>query len=75
MRAGRRSFGEFVSQYVPPLPGRYMDVDSGASLAPACPNLLAVTHGQRAGLGGAADRVYVVGKDLVSERPSSSSTP
>ena len=63
--AGRRNYAEFLSQYSPPLPGRFVDVDSGAQLGP-CPDLAAVTHGQRPGIGGAPERVYAVGKDLVS---------
>ncbi|PRW33801.1 tRNA 2-thiouridine(34) synthase isoform B [Chlorella sorokiniana] len=61
---GRRNFGDFLSQYLPPLPGAYVDVDSGQGLGP-CPDLHAVTHGQRPGIGGAHDRVYCVGKDVV----------
>lgn len=63
-RAGRRNFGAFLSQYIPPMPGRYVDVDSGAELGP-CPDLAAVTNGQRPGIGGAPERVYAVGKDVV----------
>ncbi len=62
--AGRRNFGDFLSQYLPALPGTYVDVDSGQRLGP-CPDLHAVTHGQRPGIGGAHDRVYCVGKDVV----------
>lgn len=62
--SGRRNFGDFLSQYLPPLPGAYVDVDSGRRLGP-CPDLHAVTHGQRPGIGGAHDRVYCVGKDVV----------
>lgn len=65
LHAGRRNFADFLHQYLPPLPGRYVDVDSGAALGP-CPDLAAVTHGQRPGIGGAADRMYAVGKDVVS---------
>ena len=53
-----------MEQYVPPLPGRYVDIDTGADLGP-CPNMLAVTHGQRPGIGGAPARVYAAGKDMV----------
>ena len=55
LSAGRRKFGDFLSQYVAPVPGRLVDVGSGADLG-ACPNVLALTHGQRAGIGGAAGR-------------------
>lgn len=63
--AGRRNFAAFLGQYLPPLPGRYVDVDTRRDLG-TCPDLAAVTHGQRPGIGGAADRVYAAGKDLVS---------
>jgi hypothetical protein len=62
--AGRRDFGDFLSQYISPQPGRYVDVDSGTVLGP-CPDVAAVTHGQRPGIGGAPERVYAVGKDVV----------
>jgi len=35
--------------------GLYVDVDSGETLG-ECPDMLALTHGQRAPLGGNADR-------------------
>ncbi len=62
---GRRNFADFLSQYIPPLPGTYVSLDTGVPLG-ACPNILAVTHGQRPGIGGAAGRLYVAGKDVVS---------
>eukprot|EP00887_Chlorella_sp_A99_P008097 scaffold12.g8097.t1 len=62
---GRRDFGDFLSQYAAPVPGRLIDVDTGADLGP-CANLLALTHGQRPGLGGMPARTYVVGKDVVA---------
>ena len=61
---GRRNFAAFLGQYLAPLPGRYVDVGSGAVLG-TCPDLAAVTHGQRPGIGGAPERVYAVGKDVV----------
>ncbi|KAL6784700.1 hypothetical protein ACKKBF_B02850 [Auxenochlorella protothecoides x Auxenochlorella symbiontica] len=60
---GRRRFGAFLEQYLAPLPGRYRDVDSGADLGPAA-NLLALTLGQRASVGGGPQRAYVAGKDV-----------
>ncbi|WIA20569.1 hypothetical protein OEZ85_004959 [Tetradesmus obliquus] len=57
---GRRSFGKFLEDYLPPKPGVYVEVDSGRELG-GCANMLAVTVGQRAvGLGGQQQRVYVV---------------
>lgn len=61
----RRSFGSFLEQYVPPLPGRYVDAGSGTDLGP-CANLLALTPGQRAPLGGGGARRYIAGKDLAA---------
>lgn len=60
---GRRSFGKFLEAYLPPKPGLYIDAVSGAALGP-CSNMLAVTVGQKPGLGGQKSRVYAVGKDL-----------
>ena len=53
--AGRRDFGDFMSQYVAPVPGQFVDVDSGRVLGP-CSNILAVTWGQRSAIGGMPDR-------------------
>lgn len=68
-RPGRRGLSLSLIQSPchspPPTLGSYVDVDSGRELGP-CPDLAAVTHGQRPGIGGAADRVYAVGKDVVS---------
>lgn len=62
---GRRDFGAFLEQYTPPMPGQYIDVDSGTYRG-RCANMLALTHGQRAGLGGCEVPMYVVGKNLRS---------
>ena len=53
--AGRRDFGDFMSQYVAPVPGQFVDVDSDRVLGP-CSNILAVTWGQRSAIGGMPDR-------------------
>jgi hypothetical protein len=60
---GRRPFGDFIEQYVPPAPGRFVCASTGADLGP-CANLHALTPGQRAPLGGGAGRRYIAGKDL-----------
>ncbi|GAB4823030.1 hypothetical protein N2152v2_010076 [Parachlorella kessleri] len=62
---GRRNFADFLAQYIPPLPGTFVSVDSGKALG-VCPNILTVTLGQRPGIGGAAERTYVAGKDMVN---------
>ncbi|KAI8476760.1 MAG: tRNA methyl transferase-domain-containing protein [Monoraphidium minutum] len=51
--------------YLPPRPGRFRCADTGADLG-ACANVLALTHGQRAPLGGGAERRYVAGKDVAT---------
>jgi hypothetical protein len=38
------------------LEGTFVDVDDPSRPLERCPNVLALTHGQRAGIGGAADR-------------------
>ncbi|KAK2079955.1 hypothetical protein QBZ16_002350 [Prototheca wickerhamii] len=65
---GRRKFGDFLEQYLAPVPGRFRDLETGADLGP-CPNLLALTVGQRAGLGGGPRRSYVAGKDALLRAP------
>ena len=55
LRPGRRDFGEFIAEYAPPIPGRFLDVDSGAALG-ACPKLAALTHGQGAGISGLPEK-------------------
>jgi tRNA U34 2-thiouridine synthase MnmA/TrmU len=60
---GRRSFGDFMAQYVPRLPGEYVCVESGRTLG-SCADVLAVTNGQRASIGGMLEKTYVAGKDV-----------
>lgn len=55
-RAGRRRFGDFLAEYSEPLPGHYVDVDSGSEIG-RCQNMAAVTYGQRASIGGNPDRL------------------
>jgi tRNA (5-methylaminomethyl-2-thiouridylate)-methyltransferase len=61
---GRRNFGAFLKEYVEPKPGIYIDVDTGRTLG-TCPDILAVTCGQRPGVGGLSERSYIVGKDTM----------
>ena len=58
---GRRPFGDFLSRYMPPCPGRFLDVDTGSVLG-THPDCQALTHGQRARLGGHAAPWFVVGQ-------------
>ena len=60
---GRRNFSNFLSQYLPPLPGEFIDIESGEKLAD-CSDITSVTFGQRPGIGGASQRTYVAGKDV-----------
>lgn len=61
---GRRNFADFLSEYVPAVPGKFIDVDTGRYVG-TCRNITAVTLGQRPRIGGASDRMYIVGKDVV----------
>ena len=45
------------------MPGMYVDVDSGETLGD-CPDMTTLTHGQRAPLGGNADRQISIPYDL-----------
>lgn len=60
---GRRKFSDFLSEYLPPILGKFIDVDSGGERG-ECENVGAVTFGQRPGIGGVATRTYVAGKDM-----------
>ena len=78
---GKRNFGAFVEEYLPPRPGVFIDVDdvvggSGedhddASARPVplgpCRNIHSFTYGQNAGIGGLDRKAFVVGKDLGSD--------
>jgi tRNA-specific 2-thiouridylase len=64
---GRRDFGGFMKGYAAPVEGVFECVDSGRALA-ACPDLLALTLGQRARIGGSPVPLYVVGKDVEGRR-------
>ena len=55
LRAGRREFGDFISDYTAPVPGHYVDVDTGRELG-ACANMLALTLGQGSGISGLGSR-------------------
>lgn len=55
MSAGRRRFSEFLANFADPLPGDFVDVDTGVILG-RCANLAAVTYGQRASIGGSPGR-------------------
>jgi len=61
---GRRNYADFIAQYVVRVPGRYVDVDTLEDVG-TCQDVTTVTYGQRPGIGGASDRVYVAGKDVV----------
>lgn len=54
--SGRRSFGEFLEEYAEPVQGQFVDVDQPERPLGVCRNMLALTHGQRAGISGATDR-------------------
>ncbi len=52
---GRRQFGDFIAEFAQPVPGTFVDVESGEALG-NCANLAAVTHGQGAGISGLPER-------------------
>ena len=62
---GERNFKKFLTNYLPNLPGDIIDIDSHKKVGEHT-GLMYYTIGQRRGLniGGNADRLYVVGKDL-----------
>jgi tRNA (5-methylaminomethyl-2-thiouridylate)-methyltransferase len=79
---GKRNFGAFVEEYLPPRSGVFIDVDdlvlgsgdehgnaSAARPTPLgpCRNIHALTYGQNAGIGGLDRKAFVVGKDLRSD--------
>lgn len=64
---GRRRFSDFLTDYVDSIPGTFIDIDTGKSIQ-ECENITAMTIGQRPGIGGAAERSYVVGKDVLNRR-------
>ena len=62
---GERNFKEFLTNYLPNMPGDIIDIDTNKKVGEHI-GLMYYTIGQRRGLniGGNEDRLYVVGKDL-----------
>ena len=62
---GERNFKNFLTNYLPNLPGDIVDIDTNKKIGEHI-GLMYYTIGQRRGLniGGNNDRLYVVGKDL-----------
>jgi tRNA-specific 2-thiouridylase len=58
---GRRPFADFLEGYLPPSPGRFLDIQSGADLGEHR-GRDAYTHGQRARLSGHGAPLFVAGK-------------
>lgn len=60
---GKRNFKEFLSQYIPPVPGNFEDLDG--NIVGTHEGMAYYTIGQRKGMGigGAGDAWFVVGKD------------
>ena len=56
MCTGRRTFGDFISNYTEPVVGRFEDVTTGQDVGP-CANMLAVTLGQGSGISGLKSRL------------------
>ena len=62
---GRKPFGNFISEYIEPKRGAFVDVETGRDVPGAPPHRgsAAYTVGQRAKIGGASKPWFVVGKD------------
>ena len=62
---GRKPFGNFISEYIEPKRGAFVDVerDGRSRRAAAARGSAAYTVGQRAKIGGASKPWFVVGKD------------
>lgn len=45
-----------MEEYAEPVQGQFVDVDQPGQPLGVCRNMLALTHGQRAGISGATDR-------------------
>ncbi len=60
---GKRDFGTFIHEYVPPTPGDFVDVDTGAVLG-AHTGAAAYTIGQGARLAGRSEKWFVVDKNI-----------
>jgi len=61
---GKRSFGEFISQYVDSKMGRYVSVMDGAELGHSAP-MPSITCGQGARIPGQPNPWFVAGKDVM----------
>jgi tRNA-specific 2-thiouridylase len=60
---GKRDFGAFIHEYVPPTPGDFVDVDTGAVLGTHA-GAAAYTIGQGARLAGRSEKWFVVDKNI-----------
>lgn len=60
---GKRNFSNFISEYIPAIPGFYLDVDTLQNVG-TCNNILTVTYGQGSGVGGLDRKRYIVGKNI-----------
>jgi tRNA-specific 2-thiouridylase len=62
---GERNFKEFLSNYLPHLPGKIVNIETNEVIGEHV-GLMYYTIGQRKGLeiGGSTDKIYVVGKNL-----------
>ena len=59
---GRRRFTDFLGGYLPPVAGRFRDVDGAQAGLPGHVGQQAYTHGQRARIGGHSAPWFVAGK-------------
>ena len=62
---GKRDFGDFIRGYLPPAPGDFVCLETGAVLG-RHRGVAQYTPGQRARLGGSPSKRYVVSKDVAT---------
>lgn len=65
---GRRPFGEFIGEYIAPMEGAFVDVETSQPVrdAPRHRGLASYTVGQRAKIPGASQPWFVVGKNVAA---------
>ena len=72
--AGRRSFGAFVEEYSKPVPGSFVDVESGLELG-KCKNILSITLGQKSGLSGQKEKYVIQSSSAIVSRNHGDQVP
>jgi tRNA U34 2-thiouridine synthase MnmA/TrmU len=62
---GKRSLGAFLGGYIPPVPGVFVDVETGREVG-KCADAQAVTVGQSARVSGQKEKLYIVSTGLAA---------